>query len=729
MSPVYTSDEARSITFRNFLVYWEYDSSYNHKEKWARVRLRLVYFLFVYMCLAVIGRAFYLQIIQADRLRTLAEKQHEMSSTPSMPAPIDISDIINDKTIFKLSNIAYHFKLLFTYAVSHLDVMAIITVIIGIAQVIVGYYPISRDKKAKKRMSEELTKKFFDSETIANATKYYVRTNCTSVDPSGFDEISDVTSLDREDLLSKIDQFIARSPQEKFILILADSGMGKTTFVLNYYVYNLCKTKRYRHNIEIVPLGNKEADSYIASISNPESTVLFLDGLDEDYKAVEDYHQRFHELSELCKMFKCVCITCRTQFFLTDDEIPQGTHVHKVGPRPLGRSKIFGLEKTYIAPFDDDDIQQFLRKCYPFSSDESRKAAQDITSKIPFLKVRPLLLAYVPEILRQNFVAKNTAQIYDLMVNGWLERETDEHNREDVRSFCESLAVKLYVEDDLRGNFGIFHADVKDLSASFDLTLQERLITGRSLLNRTSSGYYKFAHRSIMEFLVVKEIIKGNKACSCLPLTDLMRSFFLEAVCNEWPLSEEMSRNVLSLKFFIDFSESPQHAFHTKKELSKSLCELVRSRGMDSPIELQCLNRSDKELLPFLGVSSFLLLIRDLSLSLVSSDGNLTYDHARDDAFWLVMSDSEIDKFNLTYLPLLFRNLPVREQIGIISFLAFLGQKIGYDTLFTILNLAQNEIMLREDQGGKVVLIFCPRSPKSEHDMIASMTSLPDVLN
>ena len=47
------------------------------KEKWARVRMRLIAGLFAVIFMLTAGRAFYLQVLQKDRLVKLAEKQHQ----------------------------------------------------------------------------------------------------------------------------------------------------------------------------------------------------------------------------------------------------------------------------------------------------------------------------------------------------------------------------------------------------------------------------------------------------------------------------------------------------------------------------------------------------------------------------------------------------------------------------------------------------------------------------
>jgi cell division protein FtsI (penicillin-binding protein 3) len=61
------------------------------REKWARVRMRSVALLFAVVFTATAGRAFYLQVLQNDRLVKLAEKQHQrvVALTPGRGAIYD----------------------------------------------------------------------------------------------------------------------------------------------------------------------------------------------------------------------------------------------------------------------------------------------------------------------------------------------------------------------------------------------------------------------------------------------------------------------------------------------------------------------------------------------------------------------------------------------------------------------------------------------------------------
>ncbi len=63
-------------------------------------------------------------------------------------------------------------------------------------------------------------------------------------------------------------------------------------------------------------------------------------------------------------------------------------------------------------------------------------------------------------------------------------------------------------------------------------------LTGKSLLNRDFNDNYKFAHRSIMEFLFVKQLLKMDKDCNWVKLTDQMILFIGEYL--NWPYHSKL---------------------------------------------------------------------------------------------------------------------------------------------------------------------------------------------
>jgi hypothetical protein len=187
-----------------------------------------------------------------------------------------------------------------------------------------------RNKLLKQKLSTE----FYPSEVIENSTLYYICPDCSIDDPTNSHEDQHVEAK-RRNLFDVINDYLSKESRYRHILLLADSGMGKTSFVLNYYVYNHHLQRHNRQKLVIMPLNIPDADGYIKNIKDKQNTVIFLDTFDEDIKAIENMRKRLYEIIQICYQFKRVLITCRTQFFPKDIDIPINTGVIKTGPTML----------------------------------------------------------------------------------------------------------------------------------------------------------------------------------------------------------------------------------------------------------------------------------------------------------------------------------------------------------------------------------------------------------
>jgi len=403
------------------------------------------------------------------------------------------------------------------------DIAAILTIISTIC--IFLYRKIFPN--TSKILTNSPVNQFFDEDTINFSTKYYIEPNCSNMDPALEDEPGDIFSSNPRKLFSAVDDFLLKRSR-RYLLILADSGMGKTSFLLNYYARNLKFSKRNQMNIAIVSLSIKDPDIFIEKIENKPETILFLDAFDEDSMAIKDHHQRIRELMDKCNEFKHVVITCRTQFFPKDEEIPKETGIIRVGPRKAGEGSYYEFYKIYLLSLTDQQVSQYLKRYFPWNP-KKRRFAFEIVKKIPNLKVRPMILAYIPDIIESDNNIVNTPQLYDIMIHKWLEREKRWVNEKDLLRFSEMLAVDIYINKSKRGFERIPADELTELANQWNIKLKKWQLTGRSLLNRDASGNYKFSHRSIMEYLFIRSFIK--MPVECRPLipewTDQMIVFYI----------------------------------------------------------------------------------------------------------------------------------------------------------------------------------------------------------
>ncbi|MDZ7360912.1 MAG: DUF1566 domain-containing protein [candidate division KSB1 bacterium] len=396
-----------------------------------------------------------------------------------------------------------------------------------------GFRSYWQQRRTQRLLEKSFGSELYGPETIERSTRYYIPPNCSSVDPAQEAEMRQVVTTE-EKLFAAVDKHLAKDNPHRHLLLLADSGMGKTSFVLNYYARNQRLPKRQQQRLAVVPLGIPDADEYIAKIQDQPQTVIFLDAFDEDTKAIQDHiqdhRQRLLELMRACRNFRRVLITCRTQFFPRDQEIPRETGLARVGPRKAGEGATYEFWKLYLSPLDDEQVDEFLRQRYGFWRRGKRRRARELVKKIPLLSVRPMLLAYIPDLLESGAKIEYSFQLYEVLVEKWLERESHWVDPQALRQFSERLAVDLYANRQRRGAERIPRFELAVLAKNWNFPLEEWQLSGRSLLNRDAEGNYKFAHRSIMEYLYVKRLTAGDRACRGADLTDQMKAFLREMI-------------------------------------------------------------------------------------------------------------------------------------------------------------------------------------------------------
>jgi len=398
----------------------------------------------------------------------------------------------------------------------------------GLFRTVLAGWQHFEKRRERRRIEKSFGADYYQRETIDTALRYYVRPYCTSVDPSQEAEIRGVIST-REDLFDVVDRFLEEESPHRHILLLADSGMGKTTFAINYYAQNL--RKRRRRRLAVVPLGLPNVLEDIAKIDHKKDTVIFLDAFDEDEKAKRDHRARLDELMKACSGFDRVLITCRTQFFACDEEIPRNTGLSIVGPRRLGESAMYEFWKLYISPLTDGQIAAFLRKRYPVLSWKKRRDAFQLITKIPLLTVRPMLLAYLPDFMKASRRIDYAFHLYEILIDQWLIREKGWIEPDLLREVSEKLAVDVYTNSSTRGAERLPSNELTNLLRKFDSKLDALVVRRRSLLNRDALGNLKFAHRSIMEYLFVHRFVglpPGQRPT--VRWTDLMKLFATEMI-------------------------------------------------------------------------------------------------------------------------------------------------------------------------------------------------------
>ena len=252
-----------------------------------------------------------------------------------------------------------------------------------------------------------------------------------------------------------------------------------------------------KYDIILMPLFLKDVTEIIGNVEDKSNTILLLDGFDEDPYAIMNYAERLEVICNVTELFYKVIITCRTQFFSNSASEPKYTGKIRFG---IGNK---GVEfvKCYISPFNEKEIDLYLRKKYnPLFERAKIKRAKSVIEKCPDLMVRPMLLSFIDNlIIDSSRQYKFVSEIYDQLVSNWIIREcTDEKYACILRRFSIEAAKHMYFHETMY----ITENEIDDLCAKKKLQISKMQAKSKSLLNRTADGNYKFAHRSIFEYFL-----------------------------------------------------------------------------------------------------------------------------------------------------------------------------------------------------------------------------------
>lgn len=407
--------------------------------------------------------------------------------------------------------------------------LAILAFVITIVSAIVKVFQWAILKNHQWLLNENL-RPYFSIEDVDRATRYYVPTKFQNISPTVDDEPGKSHLGSAKQLLMPMfldKAFKDTRDSTKYYLILADAGMGKTTFLINLFLnYTSRPLKNLlginsNQGIRLLPLGSPDIWKDIEKIENKRDTILLLDAFDEDIKAVDDYDARMKEILAIAKEFKQIVVTCRTQFFPSDKEIPDDTGDVTFG----GEQNRYKFQRAYLSVFDESDINKYLKKRFSVFQQSKRKRAFEIVKKSPNLVMRPMLLSYINDFVEADKTFNHSYEIYEVLIEKWIERESKKHGirqkygseekyRELLLDFSQALAKNIYEKRKERGGLFITKKDFIKDTPEFQITdldiygMTETEVRSKSLLNRNAEGQYKFSHKSILEYFLGKELFQ-----------------------------------------------------------------------------------------------------------------------------------------------------------------------------------------------------------------------------
>ncbi len=408
--------------------------------------------------------------------------------------------------------------------------MELISFSLGVNWIAQLYKKLKRyQKKRTKDLNEINDIMYGDPLELA---KYYVEPNCQETNPADRHEEDFLVSS--EPIYKKIDEFFRAKnldqPGNNQMFILSDAGMGKTSLLVMLKLLHLASFWPKNTSCVLKILEN-EALAEIQFIQNKRKTILLLDALDEDPEAYGRVKERLLEVLKATKNFYRVIITCRTQFFPEVEKCP----FERPGLISVGG---FVCPAKYLSLFSDKKVESYLRKRFPgknlFSKHKRKiKRARELLEQMGSLRCRPMLLSYIDKLMDSPIIQakQNEYKIYNALVDSWLSREEVKNKNRfpkcELFKACEILATEILI----KGKREISETELDLLIADIsELRYVKAIdIKGRSLLNRNSSGNYRFSHHCIQEFLVTKRLIENPDINleKKLPMTNLIAQMLI----------------------------------------------------------------------------------------------------------------------------------------------------------------------------------------------------------
>jgi formylglycine-generating enzyme len=395
-----------------------------------------------------------------------------------------------------------------------------------------GFNKLQSYRKAIKAANN--LKPYFDYKSILGLSRLYIQTKASRMSPNRFANPDEVYK--HETPFSLIPFMLKKSfnekvESEKFYLLLADSGMGKTSFMVNLYLKNYSLLNYLfgkKYDMRLLRFQSPDQNNPVDVLERLKNikeddvseTILLLDGLDEDPyifskdKSISDeeaFNKRIHAIVTATWMYKDVVLTCRTQYFPQQENQDYELKVKK----PDGKG-FYKFQKYYVYPFSKSDIRNYLQKKYGvlnIKNIRKKKIAQQVANNNSTVMARPMLMSYIDDLVVDNKIYANSWEIFEVLIDKWLKRESEKCKEEskragfidNLRKLSKQVALDIYNTWITEGILHISKERSIEIAEQYNIPLKPDEVIGKSLLTCDANLNWKFSHKSILEFFLAKE--------------------------------------------------------------------------------------------------------------------------------------------------------------------------------------------------------------------------------
>ncbi len=336
---------------------------------------------------------------------------------------------------------------------------------------------------------------------------------------------------------------------QRLFIILADSGWGKTAFMINLYLKYGLRGSGKHSEIKYIPMDYQRFDEEIKNIEDKKkkNTILLLDAFDEDHQAEKDYFKRLNEIIEKTHFFRKVIITSRPQSFLPEKE--NSKSAWETGFKK--GKKYHQWCVLYISSFDQKDIKKYLSKKISFFNRKKKRKAFDVIKRSKNLIGCPILLNNINDLLKEDKTYKNAFQIYEVLTEKWAEHvavSCIENERENFSNkffkLSRAIAVYIYRNRKYRKGLIINKEELDTIAQKHQSQLEDYQFRSPSLLKCNAGDKYKFVHKSLLEYFLALELYENHELkkdfdCKAMPQVEN----FYNGMLNVYPIKFLTQKN------------------------------------------------------------------------------------------------------------------------------------------------------------------------------------------
>jgi WD40 repeat protein/MinD-like ATPase involved in chromosome partitioning or flagellar assembly len=338
-------------------------------------------------------------------------------------------------------------------------------------------------------------------------------------------------------------------------LVLGDYGTGKSTLVerLAYELARRCESdpespapitinlRSFPNAISLESLIREHLEAELRTVLNPEivlhlldagRVVLLLDSFDEMgvAQAGRSVEEQFRQLARPTASAgrtargNRILITSRSHFFRDTKSArraAEGNDELFEPDSPLGKAaRAFHATIDTLPVFTKEQITEYLRKRLGTIEGDKAERFIEETYGLPEIASTPQLLdmivASLPDLMKQGDKV-TTASLYLTYTNRWLNTvrlSQGEVNPEHMRELLERMACELWS----RPKNEIHYADLaallrkeQILNRNIDSERVDLEIRTAAFLVRSPNGFYRFSHKSFLEFFFARALFRALK--------------------------------------------------------------------------------------------------------------------------------------------------------------------------------------------------------------------------